>query len=207
MVKCLNEERLKRQIIEYLTLIFRDFSVSFTDKQIEEPFFRFQGSMLDRKLWYHYFNDKEQLIVSLNIDVFSKEDLLFNMMHLLIHEINKAENVIDISSKSRKYHVKNFRLTAEKLGVKCVLEKNFGFLLSEFTDDAKEIGMRIINRYYDDFKESCELLIIESMEEKLRYKKNRFSTYQCPICHKKIKASDGSYVLCGLDGGIFEKIE
>lgn len=203
----MNEENLQRQIIEYLTLIFRDFSVSFTDIQVEEPFFRFPENLLDRKTWYHYFNDYGQLIVSLNVNGFSKEKILFNMMHLLIHEINRAENIVDISAKRRKYHIKNFRITAEKLGVKCVLEKNYGFLLSEFSEETKEIGMRIIDRYYDDLKECSELLIIANGKAKFRYKRNAaLFTYQCPICHKRIKASENSYVLCGNDGGVFEKI-
>ncbi len=118
------------------------------------------------------------------------------MMHLLIHEINRAENIVDISAKSKKYHMKNFRITAEKLGVKCVLEKNYGFVLSEFSQEAREIGMRIIDRYYDELKECSELLIIANENAKFRYKRNAaLFTYQCPICHKRIKASENTHVL------------
>lgn len=203
----LNGENLQRQTIEYLTMIFHDFSISFTDVEVEKPFFRFPESILDRNTWYHFFNDNGQLIVSLNANGFSKEKILFNMMHLLIHEINRAENIVDISAKSKKYHMKNFRITAEKLGVKCVLEKNYGFVLSEFSQEAREIGMRIIDRYYDELKECSELLIIANENAKFRYKRNAaLFTYQCPICHKRIKASENTHVLCGNDGGVFERI-
>lgn len=118
------------------------------------------------------------------------------MMHLLIHEINRAENIVDISAKSKKYHMKNFRITDEKLGVKCVLEKNYGFVLSEFSQEAREIGMRIIDRYYDELKECSELLIIANENAKFRYKRNAaLFTYQCQICHKRIKASENTHVL------------
>ena len=62
MVYELNGENLQRQTIEYLTMIFHDFSISFTDVEVEKPFFRFPESILDRNTWYHFFNDNGGLM-------------------------------------------------------------------------------------------------------------------------------------------------
>lgn len=192
-------------ICQCLLNIFRDMSILFTRRQLKDPCFGLSISKKKRSFWTHSWSESGVLYVKAWADTLDCEAVMKNMIHIIIHTYNWENKISDMVKTSSGFHKKGFKKTAQEFMINTVYDKNKGYLLAEIPDEVREDCMRIIKKYSTRIEKNLKAYMLQ-MEEASVSKRTSFVTYQCPICKKKIKAVDNSYVICGVDKVAFEKI-
>lgn len=203
----MNNIKMSNQYIcQYLLHIFRDLSILFTKTQLREPCFGISVSTIDRTTWRHTWGGSDVLRVRAWTNTLEPEVLLENMLHMLIHTYNKQNGISDMGATSNgRFHRRAYGETAEKFGLQVLYDKAYGYQIEKIPEEIQEECMRTINRYYPEIQKYVSLYMTH-MADTPDVKRREYVTYQCPICKKKIKAMDNSYVICGVDRVVFERI-
>lgn len=212
----MNINALNQYILGYILEIYRDFCILLEREKKNEPIFFLRNfgnrytktcGIVNGKNWAHRFERNGKLCVYVPVEIYRKEDIMKNIIHLLIHVCNESQDIAE--STNGKYHKKLFALKAQEFGIECKYSKNYGWNFDTIPDSIREDGLRIIDRYYDDLISYTKLYIAmeRARNENLSpTSHNSYVTYECPVCKKRIKASRDSKIICAVCERLFERI-
>lgn len=212
----MNINALNQYICGYVLDIYRDFCILLERGKKNEPVFFLRNfgnrytkdfENMNGRRWAHSFEKNGKLCVYVPVEIYTKEDIIKNIIHILIHICNENQDIAE--STNGKYHNKLFALKAQDFGIECEYTRNYGWIFHTIPGSLKEDGLRIINRYYDDLITYAKLYIAmeRARSENLSPKShNTYVTYECPICKKRIKASRDSKIICAVCETMFERI-
>ena len=114
-------------------------------------------------------------------------DIAGTLLHEMIHLYNQMNGVND-TSRSGKYHNKNFKLAAEAHGLVCEKTKTYGFSdttpTTETADYLKSLDLKF--SLYRPTPETGQVI-----------KKSSTRKYVCPVCGQIIRATKEVNVVCG----------
>ena len=193
----MNINALNQYICGYVLDIYRDFCILLEREKKNEPLFFLRNfgnrytkdfENMNGRRWAHSFEKNGKLCVYVPVEIYTKEDIIKNIIHILIHICNENQDIAE--STNGKYHNKLFALKAQEFGIECEYSRNYGWNFETIPDSIKEDGLRIIDRYYDDLITYAKLYIAmeRARSENLSPRThNSYVTYECPVCKNELK--------------------
>lgn len=205
----MNLKEIDSAIFNYLLRIYTDFSILIYKKCLEEPFFQASYTQKDKRYWKHAYTPGNKMCVRVNIEKLNREEILINTLHILIHMENRKNGIADMSeSAGGRYHKVAFAREANRIGVRCMHDKNYGYQIFQVSDELRHECLNITERYYKDIETYLRIyMAMKDTKRNLRPNISQsFVSYQCPACHKVIKATENSHIICGEDHVPFVRI-
>lgn len=202
----MNIKECEQYLLEKLCSIYKEFSFWLTKEKLETPYFQFYKTETIRTKWTHCYNDVGVLIVTIPLESMDRYVILENMVHLIIHLYDQRHYIEDMSATNNgAYHRKGFQSSAEYFGIQCRRSNVFGYEIEIISKEIRKEGQKIIDKYSQEMK-IYKKMALDQRQKKNIATKQSYVTYRCPICEKKIKATENSMVLCGICGSMFVRL-
>ena len=182
---------LYRADLDALNDLFDKLNERFFENALSKPVITISpdrkrfGSCTDDKAWVNGIRGYYEISISsyhLNREF---EDICLTLLHEMCHLANLEQGIVDCSRQGL-YHNKNFMKVAHSHGLVTTYNGKQGYGDTELTPEVREYVQTLDQSVFNLYRKI----------ENPNGKKSSSRTYECPMCHTKIRATKDINVFC-----------